>query len=370
MSNCREEVTGVVQQRLPSLLGEFREIWPDYRSTSLIELPALAQRLKIKSVFVKSEGERPLGNFKVLGGAVAALRALARAVGVSSIHGLATVPPQSLPLVICASDGNHGLAVAAAARRARARARIYLPDGVDPLRAGRITALGGQIHWINGTYDDAVRAARATARRGEGLLIPDTSDDPDDPVVRDVMAGYEILAQELSTQFLELRERPSHVFVQAGVGGLAAAIANRLTEFVRAPERLLVVEPAAAACVAEGLRYGRPVPVSGDLKTVAEMLSCGVASASALQILRAHDAQSVTVAEDELRDAVGVLKEAGGPATTASGAAGLAGLLHVAARLELRAQHQLAWESTALLVASEGPVSRDAGVTSSGSPAE
>jgi diaminopropionate ammonia-lyase len=301
-------------------------------------------------VFVKLESERPLGNFKVLGGMVAALRALARvAVGQSEAP---------LPRLICASDGNHGLAVAAAAKRAGAPASIHLPIGVDTRRARRIEALGASIVWIDGTYDDAVDHAVATAARGEGILIPDTSTDAGNAVVRDVMAGYALLTRELVVQFREeMNDRPSHVFVQAGVGGLAAAMAEGLRDLLQSPARLLVVEPEAAACVAAALVAGHPVRIAGELRTVADMLSCGVASAPALRVLQRHHARSILVDEALLRAAVGVLREAGGPDTTPSGAAGLAGLLHAAALPALRAEHQLHADSTVLLVVTEGPTS-------------
>ena len=324
------------------------ELWPGYRPTPLIELPALARRASVGRIFVKAESERPLGNFKALGGMVAGLRALARARG------------ESRPRLICASDGNHGLSVAAAAQRAGAKASVYLPAHVSPNRAARIEALGGEVVWIAGTYDDAVQAAANAAARREGLLIPDTTPDPDDPVVKDVMAGYALLTQELVAQLRDdVRDRPTHAFVQAGVGGLAAAVADGLADHLRAPGKLLIVEPESAACVSRALQAGHPVQIPGDLRTSAEMLSCGLASAAALKILRRHDVGSILVSENQLQTAVHALREASGPETTPSGAAGLAGLLHVAAHGALRDEHALHSDSTVLLIATEGPVPND-----------
>ena len=335
---------------------DFTDLWPDYRPTRLIELPDIALLAGVGRVFVKNEGERPFGNFKVLGGMVAGLQALARAAGVS-MHDLDRLRDIALPRLICASDGNHGLAVTAAAQRAGAGATIYLAKGVNPVRAAKIEALGGQIAWIAGTYDDAVDAAAAAAARGEGLLISDTVPDPDDPVVRDVMAGYALISRELVDQFRdEVIDRPSHMFIQAGVGGLAAAMADGFHEHMQSPARLLVVEPESAGCVARALSEGHPSLVPGDLHTSAEMLACGLASAPALEILLRHDAQPVLVGEEQLAMAVRILREAGGPDTTPSGACGLAGLLHVAAQSELRAAHRLSLDSKVLLLATEGPV--------------
>jgi len=332
------------------------QLWDDYHPTPLIELPALARHANVARVFVKVEAERPLGNFKVLGGMLAGLRALARAVGATSLQSLREHPRAALPRLICASDGNHGLAVAAAAARVGAAAVIYLPVDVSATRARRIEALGGEVVRINGTYDDAVSAAADATARGDGLLIPDTTADPHDPVVQDVMDGYALLTRELVTQFRdEARTRPSHLFVQAGVGGLAAAMADGLRNLMRTG-RTVIVEPENAACVARALAAGYPVRIPGDLDTSASMLSCGLASAPALAVLQRHDVRAVLVSDDQLQSAPQALREAGGPETTPSGAAGVAGLLRAAANPALRTMHQLDGDSCVLLIATEGPV--------------
>jgi diaminopropionate ammonia-lyase len=301
--------------------------------TPLIDLPALARTAQVTSVVVKDEGRRPLGNFKVLGGMTAGLRALART---------RTPPPHRL---LCASDGNHGLAVAAAAKYAGAEAWVFLPTHVGRERTVRIEHAGGKVIRISGTYDAAVIAAREAATRGEGLLIPDTTQDMDDPVVADVMAGYSLITDELRSQ---LERLPTHVIVQAGVGGLAAAVAQGLAAI-----RIIVAEPATAACVSAGLRARRPVQIAGDLQTCADMLACGLASAPALEILMRHEATSIELDENALRKGPVVLARAGGPSTTPSGAAGVPALLRIAADETLRAQHALTADSRVLLLATE-----------------
>lgn len=340
--------------QISQLLDTWKRLWPSYRPTSMIELPALARFARVDRVFVKNEGERPLGSFKSLGGMTAGLRALAKHAGMTDIVELCSGEThRTLPMLMCASEGNHGLAVATAAQKAHTRARIYLPNEVTSARASRIEACGAEIVWIAGTYDDAVLAAAAAARRGDGLLISDTSADPNDKIVADVMAGYGLLAQELVQQFEAVREQPSHVFVQAGVGGLAAAIVAGLHEVLRDPKQSLVVEPEAAPCVAHALERPQPIRVTGDLHTAAEMLACGVASAPALRILKHYPVDSILVPEAELKDAATAMQSFGGPATTASGACGLAGLLRVAASEVLRAKHRLTADSVVILIATE-----------------
>ena len=331
------------------------DLWPDYRPTRLLELPALARLTGVGRVFVKVEGDRPLGSFKSLGGMIAGLRALAKVAGTNNLRELCSPAAcRVLPRLICASEGNHGLSVAAAAKKACTKALVYLPVGVSEARADRIKAVGGEIVWISGTYDDAVLAAEAAAAQSDGLLIPDTSADPNAAVVADVMAGYGLLAQELVQQFNDdVRDRPTHLFVQAGVGGLAAAMVEGLDALLQAPKKFLIVEPESAACVARALSAGEPVRIDDDLQTSAEMLACGVASAPALRILQRYPVHSILVPEAELKMAAVGLRNVGGPHTSPSGAAGLAGLLRSAARPELRTAHALESTSVVLLIATE-----------------
>ena len=322
-----------------SLRSDIAALWPDFRRTPLLELPTLAAQAGVAHILAKIEGERPLGSFKSLGGTLAGLRALARASGAGSIAQLLARrgSPDGLPRLLCASDGNHGLSVAAAARRAGSRATVFLPESVDAARAASIEALGGEVRHVAGTYDHAVLEARAAAARGEGLLIPDTTQDVADPVVTDVMHGYSVLTTELIEQFEAMGTRPTHAFVQAGVGGLAAAVAAGLAD---QPMRLTVVEPASAPCVARALECGKPVLIEGGLETAADMLSCGLASAPALD-------------ENALGAATTKLGEAG-IRTTPSGAAGFAGLMQVATDDGLRRCHGLGTSSIVLLIITEG----------------
>jgi len=329
-----------------------RLIWPDYRPTPLIDLPLLAKRCGVARVLLKLENERPLGNFKSLGGMYAGLWALAEASGRGDIGALLADPPPDLPTLICASDGNHGLAVAAAARRVGSRAIIYLHEHVPIARAKRIAALGARIVRVRGTYDDAVAAAAADSG---GLLIADTTDRLDDPIVARVMEGYGLIASEIRDQLAaDDRGYPTHIFVQAGVGGFAAALANGLCAHLRKPGQLVVVEPESAPSVAHALRAGSPELVSGSLETSAEMLSCGLASSPAVAALLHHKAVSVLVSEALLENTPAILEGAGGPGTTPSGAAGLAGLLRVCMDQALRKRMAIDGDSCVLLTITEG----------------
>lgn len=324
---------------------------PAYAPTPLLNLASLAARLGVAQLLAKDEGTRMLGSFKSLGGTYAGLRALARLRG-TDIAGLLAARPSDLPPLICASDGNHGLAVAAAAKFAGTSARIFLHSSVPAVRARRIERQGGEIAWVQGTYDDAVDAAAAAARAGGGVLVADTTDDPGDPVVSDVMAGYGVIAAEVRRQMEAAGyPPPTHLFAHAGVGGMAAALAAGLKDWMAPPAALVVVEPETCACVAAALSHDRVIRIEGGLQTAAEMLSCGEASAPAIEILRRYGTPVTTASEAELLEAPRLLRAEGGPATTPSGAAGLAGLSR--ALRHGKRQFGLGGDSRVLLVISE-----------------
>jgi diaminopropionate ammonia-lyase len=354
------ETRSLPHQTVEEIARQLRTLSPAYAPTPLLDLSALAGELGVAQILAKDEGRRLLGSFKSLGGVYAGLRALARAArtDVTAI----CEPARSgapLPALICASDGNHGLAVACAARFAGASARVYLHHNVPAVRARRIEAQGAEIRWVTGAYDDAVAAAANAALAGDGLLVADTSDDVDDAIVADVMAGYGVIAAEISGQVEAAGGfRPTHLFVQAGVGGLACAMAEGLKSWLAAPAILVVVEPDKAACVAAALNENRLVRVPGDLETIAEMLSCGQASAAAVETLRRAGARAIGVSEEALAEAPRALRQGGGPTTTPSGAAGFAGLLRAIA--EKRADFAIDARSRILLIISEAELEDDA----------
>jgi diaminopropionate ammonia-lyase len=322
--------------------SDLKGLSPDYAPTPLLDLPHLAARLGVAQVLAKDESQRFLRSFKSLGGTYAGLRALMRASGSPDIATLIARRPEGQPTLLCASDGNHGLAVAAAASFAGASARIYLHSSVPEARARRIAQQGAEIVWVDGTYDDAVDAALAASRGGAGVLVADTTDDPADPVVRDVMAGYGIIAEEIRMQVdRDFPARPTHLFIQAGVGGIAAAMADGMAGWLASPGRIIVAEPEMAPAVTRALAAGRPVRVQGSLETNAEMLSCGEASAPALDVLQRHAVEAILVSENELAEAPALLEACLGPRTTPSGSAGLAGIIalgRVKARLDADAR--------------------------------
>jgi diaminopropionate ammonia-lyase len=329
---------------------------PVHKVTPLLNCDALAKQIKIASMLLKNEGHRALGSFKSLGGTFAGLSALARSMDmpVEALFTLTKKQQSRLPRLVCASDGNHGLAVAAAAKLVGGKSKIYLHKLVSEDRIARVASQGAEIVIVDGNYDDAVLAAEHAATSGEGILIADTGEALNDPIVTDVMRGYRVIADEIRAQIAQGGlPIPTHVFVQAGVGGLAAAIADGLADMLAAPARIIVVEPSNAACVAPALLKKVAVQIEGDLETSADMLSCGLASTPALDILLKHGATAIEVSEEEIDAATALLNSQPPINTTHSGATGFAGLQSALSQKSQMNLYELGPDTRALIIATE-----------------
>lgn len=309
---------------------------PAHVPTPLRDAQALALRLGVSRVWLKDERARMgLGSFKALGAAYAIARQAA-----------ATQAPdlrQALQgrVYVTASAGNHGLSVAAGAALFGARAVIYLSQAVPATFAARLQTKGAEVVRDGADYEASMRAAAMAAETNGWTLLSDSSWPGYTELPLRVMEGYLQLAAEAVSQ---IDQPPTHILLQAGVGGLAAAVAAHARQAWGDGPQIIVVEPEAAPALIESIRAGRLVDTTGPVSAMGR-LDCKTPSMIALNGL-ARDADCfVTVSEDAARRAVDLLGEYGLP-TTPSGAAGIAALV---AGLELpRAARVMA-------ILSEGP---------------
>ncbi len=305
---------------------------PAYRPTPVHTIPGLAGTA---AVHVKDESARMgLGSFKALGGAYA-------------VHLLAERDDTGTP-VVCASAGNHGISVAAGAAEAGLPCHVYLAEDVPETFATRLRDLGAHVRRAGPDYDAGLRAALSAAQEHGWRLVADTSWEGYTHVPLDVMRGYTVLFDELTGPAGE----PTHVFVQAGVGGLAAAAAGYVRDRWGERPKLVVVEPEGAPCLIESARAGAPVRVPGAPTTLGR-LDCKEPSLLAHRLLNHLADLYLTITDDQAADAARHLARAG-VTLSACGAAGAAGLL----ALTPSARHTLGLDHTShvLLVGTEGPV--------------
>ncbi len=266
--------------------------WQGYAVTPLHSLPALAQAMGVASVHYKDEGSRfGLGSFKALGGAYAVARLLCRELGAQLGRTLTTqdlLTPELRALcggitVTCATDGNHGRSVAWGAQLFGCQCVIYIHATVSEGRKEAIAQYGAQVVRTAGNYDDAVRQADLDAKQYGRFVISDTSYPGYMEVPRDVMQGYQLMVEEAAQQ---LPERPTHIFVQAGVGGLAAAVCGYFWERDAGDRPIyVVVEPDKADCLTQSAKAGQLTAVKGDIDTLMAGLACGEVSHLAWEIL-------------------------------------------------------------------------------------
>lgn len=367
--NHRKALDPVDADTLGVAASEEVERYLTYRDnhvpTPLHTLPALAAELGVGAIHIKDEGLRlNLGSFKALGGSYAVIRLvleeagrqLGRAVDVAELHTPEVRAGASGMTVACATDGNHGRSVAQGAQLVGAKAAIFVHSGVSDERVAAIARFGAQMIRVEGTYDDSVaEAARVAAEKG-WTLVSDTSWPGYERIPGLVMQGYTAMVREA---LRKLPSPPTHVFVQAGVGGVAAAVAGHLALALgdKRPT-FVVVEPARAACLFETVRAGHPVKIEHGVPTVMAMLECYEPSLVAWRVLSRVADAFMTVDEDDAVAAMNRLaRPAGGdPAIVAgeSGGAGLAGLIRAATSPVIRRATKLNDASRVFVINTEG----------------
>ncbi len=338
-----EQRTVIDPDRVPdvgALLGS------GHGPTSLHRLPALAQRLGVGEIRVKDESQRfGFGAFKALG-------------GVFAVHEYVTAHRTQVPAELVfttASSGNHGRAVALGAQSVGAFCTIFLPKFTSAEKEAAIRALGAQVIRVDGDYEAAVAECRLQAEEKDWIIISDTSWEGYEQVPRDVMRGYTQLADEIVRQW---KAGPTHLFVQAGVGGLAAAVVGYL--WAKLPHRpvFVIVEPQSADCWFQSNRAGKPALASGDASTAMGGLACREISPVTWPVLGLGADWFMTIEEDQVMPARHLFAHPleDDPVITSgpSGCAGLAGLTRVCTDEEAFKALHLDKNSRVLLINSEG----------------
>ena len=286
------------------------------------------------SLHAKDESQRMgLGSFKALGGAYAVLclveeglrDALGQEPGADEIAHAKDGSVLSGLTVCCASAGNHGLSVAAGAKVFGVACEVYLAETVPESFAERLRAKGAKVVRAGRVYEEAMAAAAARARDEGVTLVSDASWEGEMRVPSLVMQGYAVLAEEVQQAFAASDLWPSHVALQAGVGGFAAAMAARIRRTWPHQPNVMIVEPDRAACLQASVDAGRPTRADGPVSNMGR-LDCKEPSLRAFEVLRETADRFVTVSDAQAQAAVALLA-AQGLRTTPSGAAGLAGMI-------------------------------------------
>ncbi|MFL4470365.1 pyridoxal-phosphate dependent enzyme [Tateyamaria armeniaca] len=292
--------------------------------TPLSAVPSLADALNVAEVLIKDERTRMgLGSFKALGAAYV--------IACDAEKG--TARGQTY---VTASAGNHGLSVAAGAAAFGARAVIYLAATVPESFADRLRDIGAEVVRAGQDYEASMHAAMKGAEETGAVLLSDSSWAGYTTRPHRLMEGYLALMAEV---FDQIDTPPTHLFLQAGVGGLAGAAAAIARQTWGDATRMIVVEPEAAPCLIASIEAGAPVETTGPASAMGR-LDCKVASLIALKGLTRDADDFMTISEAE-GDSGAALAAAHGFASTPSGAAGIAGVAAAAGTLGLDAQSRV-----------------------------
>ena len=317
----------------PARATDLFRLCPRKAATELMESLQLARLLGAGRFHIKDESDRMgLGSFKALGAfhSIARLAIEARGPGASDGEMASALAGR---VFVCASAGNHGLSVAAGAQVFGADAIIYVSENVPETFAQRLREKGAEVRRSGETYEDSLANAAGEAEVNGLTLLSDSSWDGYYDLPSSVMEGYLISGKEVVDQ---IPETPSHIFLQAGVGGFAASMAALFRRTWGDHPAIIVVEPVAARCVMESVVAGSPVVSPGPVSSMGR-LDCKEASHLALATLSAEADFFVTI-EDQIAERAVREVSRHGLRTTPSGVAGIAGALAAGDRLGVSAE--------------------------------
>lgn len=274
----------------------FHQKFEEYSVTPLHRLDSLADHLGLAGIFLKDESHRfGLNAFKVLGASYAMGRYLGQRLGMDmeelSFEYLGSKEARDRLgqiTFVTATDGNHGRGVAWAARELGHKSVVYMPRGSSLIRLENIRNEGAKASIIEGNYDDAVRLADEMAKKEGWVVVQDTAWEGYEDIPRWIIQGYGSLIDEAMEQLAaEGVEKPSHVFLQAGVGSFAGAIQGYLaSSFGSERPVTIVVEPDKADCLYRSAIEGTRSIVDGDMDTIMAGLACGEPNTISYEILR------------------------------------------------------------------------------------
>ncbi|MFA6877673.1 MAG: diaminopropionate ammonia-lyase [Fusobacterium sp.] len=281
----------------------FHKTLPNYKATPLVNLKDLSKHYGVKNIWIKDESKRfGLNAFKVLGGSYAMGKYLSKRLN---------KPMKELPFnvlisdevkkelgditFVTATDGNHGRGVAWMANKLRQKSIVYMPKGSAIMRLENIRKEGAKATITDLNYDDAVRLANDKAISIGGVMVQDTAWDGYEEIPLWIMQGYTTIINEIKEQLAE--DKPTHVFLQAGVGSFAGAIQGYLSHLYKEERPITVIcEPHGANCIYKSMEVndGNPHNVTGDLKTIMAGLACGEPNTISWKILRDNSDFSVS----------------------------------------------------------------------------
>ena len=268
--------------------------WETYAPTPLHELNKLNEQLGFKEIYYKDEDKRfDLKSFKALGGAFAVNK-------IANEKGNITVST--------ATAGNHGRSVAWGAKRLGLKCKIFISEFVSETRADAMRNLGADVIKVKGNYDASLKECITQSEKNNWEIVQDVSWEGYKEVPKLIMAGYTIMIKEIMDQ--NKKDPFTHVFLQAGVGGMAAAMIAGFAKYSNNIPQFIIVEPENANCVFKSIENNKATTVNIINETIMGGMSCGDVSTVAWEILKESSNFSLTITDDEISMVVAMLAKA------------------------------------------------------------
>lgn len=293
----KEKLVGFEEKEMKEVY-DFHKSLPGYKATPLVELDDLAKYYGVQKLWLKDESKRfGLNAFKVLGGSYAIGKYLSQKLG----RDMSELPFNVLisdevkkqlgdVTFVTATDGNHGRGVAWVANKLRQKSVVYMPKGSAKMRFDAIAREGADVSITDLNYDDAVRLANKGAEEHGWIMVQDTAWDGYEEIPLWIMQGYSTIINEIVEQLEAAKEeKPTHVFLQAGVGSFAGAVQGYLAHLYGDDRPITIIcEPHGANCIYKSMEVndGKPHNVTGDLTTIMAGLACGEPNTISWKILR------------------------------------------------------------------------------------
>ena len=320
--------------------------WQKYQPTPLESLNKLSKELKLNNIFYKDESKRfGLKSFKALGGAYAVEKITKGRKDIT---------------VSTATAGNHGKSVAWGAKNLGLNCKIFISGNVSETRAREMRSLNAEVIRVKGNYEDSLNVCKEESKKNNWEIIQDVAWPNYELVPKLTMAGYSTMIKEISVQ---TNEYITHIFLQAGVGGMAAGVVVGVANYFKKVPKIIIVEPENANCVMQSIENNTPTSVDIKKESIMGGMSCGEVSLVPWQILKNSVNNCISVSDKFVSQTIAMLADKvlsdisieGGECSTP----GITSLISCCNNEETKSDLEINENSNILLIGCEGSADID-----------
>ena len=320
--------------------------WQKYQPTPLESLNKLSKELELKNIFYKDESKRfGLKSFKALGGAYAVEKITKGRKDIT---------------VSTATAGNHGKSVAWGAKNLGLNCKIFISGNVSETRAREMRSLNAEVIRVKGNYEDSLNVCKEESKKNNWEIIQDVAWPNYELVPKLTMAGYSTMIKEISVQ---TNEYITHIFLQAGVGGMAAGVVVGVANYFKKVPKIIIVEPENANCVMQSIENNTPTSVDIKKESIMGGMSCGEVSLVPWQILKNSVNNCISVSDKFVSQTIAMLADKvlsdisieGGECSTP----GITSLISCCNNEETKSDLEINENSNILLIGCEGSADID-----------